>query len=107
MDAATDNLVVRTAIQIQPISRTSGAIGRIAGIFHLNIEVMELKAGFANGLDGDEAAGVGFRGTALTQKPRNPIRALDRFWPREVKAPLQDDIVLQAKGRIQKVGSNG
>jgi hypothetical protein len=66
MDTAADNLVVRTAIQIQPIGRTSGAIGRIAGIFHLNIEVVELKAGFADGLDGDEAAGVGFGGTALT-----------------------------------------
>jgi hypothetical protein len=66
MDTAADNLVVRTAIQIQPIDRTSGAIGRIAGIFHLNIKVVELKAGFANGLDGDETAGVGFGGTALT-----------------------------------------
>jgi hypothetical protein len=64
MDTAADNLVIRTAIQIQPIGRTSGAIGRIAGIFHLNIEVVKLKAGFSDGLDGDEAAGVGFGGTA-------------------------------------------
>jgi hypothetical protein len=64
MDTAADNLVVRTAIQIQPIGRTSGTIGRIAGIFHLNIEVVELKAGFSDGLDSDEAAGVGFGGAA-------------------------------------------
>jgi hypothetical protein len=64
MDTAADNLVVGTAAEVQPIRGAARTIGRIAGIFHLNIEVVKLKAGFSNGLDGYEAAGIGFGGAA-------------------------------------------
>jgi hypothetical protein len=64
MDTAANDLVVGTAAEVQPIRGAARTIGCIAGIFHLNIEVVELKAGFSDGLDGDETAGVGFGGAA-------------------------------------------
>ena len=64
MDTAANDLVVGTAAEVQPIRGAARTIGRSAGIFHLNIEVVELKAGFSDGLDGNEAAGIGFGGAA-------------------------------------------
>jgi hypothetical protein len=64
MDTAANDLVVGTAAEVQPIRGAARSIGRSASIFHLNIEVVKLKTGFSDGLDGYEAAGIGFGGAA-------------------------------------------